>query len=184
MNRSPDHPTDDQLQEFIDNRERLPGIKEHLDSCPECREIFRVMNRMDGALKTLPPVSTGAEFTQSVMSRIGSGRSSPFLFRFFGSIAHLAGLVVVLGVMAATFLFTGVINRGQVEQGQTVVGEYMQQVGGTVGGAMTTFNGMLRKLFPFAFGSESGVIWLLVVIVVIVLALADRVVGRRFNSEF
>jgi anti-sigma factor RsiW len=183
MSQVLDHPTDDDLQGYIDDRDRFPRVREHLETCRRCREIDRILRRVDGGLRTLPHGVTGGEFTQTVMSRIAAARTSPFLFRLFGSLAHLVGLFAVLGAMVGVFLFTGVIDRGQVEHGGVMAQEYMDQIGGALAGGMIALTNTLRTLFPFAFGNESGLIWLLVAVVASALALADRVVGRRFVSR-
>jgi anti-sigma factor RsiW len=159
MNSIPDHPTDEQLQAFIDDRSGVPGVREHLDSCSRCREIFRVMNRIDGALRTLPPDTTGAEFTRAVLERIGSGPSSAMVFRMLGGMAHFLALFAVLAVMAGVFLFAGVIDAGQVQQGSSAA------------------------QLPFAFSGKSGTISLLVILVACALAVADRLVGRTFGAR-
>jgi anti-sigma factor RsiW len=180
MNSMPDHPTDEQLQAYIDDRTGVPGVREHLDSCARCREIFRLMNRVDGALRTLPPDTTGPEFTRMVMERIGSGPSSAVVFRMLGGMAHFLALFAVLAVMAGVFLFAGVIDAGQVQQGSSAAQQLMQQVGGSMENVLTTFNGALRK---FAFGGKSGTISLLVILVACALAVADRLLGRTFGAR-
>lgn len=183
MNSIPDHPTDEDLQACIDDRSSLPGVREHLDSCSRCRETFRVMNRLDSALRTLPSDATGPDFTRSVMERIGSGSSSAVVFRMLGGMAHVLALFAVLAVMAGVFLFAGVIDAGQVQQGSSAAQQMMQQVGGSMENALTAFNGALRKLLPFAFAGKSGTIWLVVILVACALAVADRLVGRRFGTR-
>jgi hypothetical protein len=183
MNRIADHPTDEQIQACIDDRSGLPGVRDHLDSCSRCREIHRVMDRVDTALRTHPTETTGAEFTRTVMERIGPGTSAAVVFRMLGGMAHFLALFAVLAVMAGVFLFAGVIDAGQVQQGSTAAQQFMQQLGGSMENVLRAFNGALRKLLPFAFGGKSGTISLLVILVACALAVADRLVGKTFGAR-
>ncbi len=183
MNSGLQHPTGDDLQELLDNRDRLPAVREHLESCPQCRELFRVLQRLDQGLTTLPHAAAPEDFTRRIMAGITGARSSPLLLRLFGGLAQLVGLAAVLGIMVGIFLFTGVIDQGEVQRGGSAAQQYMDRLGSVLSGGMASFTQALKTLLPFAFGNESGVLWVLVAVVATGLALADRLLGRRFVSR-
>jgi hypothetical protein len=183
MNSITQHPGDDALQAFIDDRNAAPGVREHLEVCPRCREITRMLGRLDTGLRELPLERTASSFTEDVMARIGPGGSASTAFRILGSIVHLLGLFAVLAVMVAIFLYTGVLEVGQVQEGGTAVQKLMESSGGAVSGGLAAFSAFVRRALPFAFLGKSGVISLLMVIVVACLAAADRVLGRRFLAR-
>ena len=179
----PQHPTDQQLQEYMDARHAVPGVREHLQSCPHCRQVLRVMARVEHGLKTLPPERTGEQFTESILARLQPGSSSPLLFRLLGSIASLVGLFLVLAVMLGVFLFTGVIEMGPVTEGGTKAQQVFQEAGGVVSAQVGAFTALLKEYLPFAFGTGSIGITLVVLLVVSALAIADRVFGKRYIAR-
>jgi|WetSurMetagenome_2_1015567.scaffolds.fasta_scaffold55207_3 hypothetical protein len=183
MSTMPEHPADEQLQAFLGDRNGAPGVREHLESCPHCRETFRVLARVDSALRTMPRERTGADFTRVVMDRVGAGSSSALVFRMLGGAAQVFALFAVLGIMTGVFLFAGIIDVDQVQQGSSAVQQMMQRVGGEMEGTLLSFNAGLRNLLPFFFGGKSGTISLLVILVACALAVADRLLGRNFRTR-
>lgn len=177
------HPTDEQIQEYIDARHAVPEVKEHMESCSRCRQVLRVMARVEHGLKTLPPERTREQFTESILARLRPGSSSPLLFRLLGSVASLVGLFIVLAVMLGVFLFTGVIEMGQVTEGGTKAQQIFQEAGGVVSAQVGALTALLKEYLPFAFGSGSIGITRVVLLVVSALAVADRVFGRRYIAR-
>jgi anti-sigma factor RsiW len=180
------HVTTDQLNLLIDGR--LPEseaylMSNHLASCDMCRSLHARLRDVDRALRGLPLETTSAEFTGRVMGLILTRRRSPVLFRILENVAYVFGLLIVLGVMTAAFLLTGVLDTQQVQLTRDVTEGFATRVWETVGSGVGDFSALLVTYFPFAFSGNGVSMVLFTVLAVGLLAGIDRFVLRSAQQR-
>ncbi len=147
--------------------------------CRDCRSAWESLARMDAALRALPLTTTDPAFTRSVMDRILAKQPLPFGFRLLEKLPYLFGLLIVLGVMVASFVMTGVIDTSELDRTKSVAGGLVNKAGETLDATISAVTAGLVHYLPFAFGKGSMSVAFFAVAVVIVLAAVDRLVGRK-----
>ena len=117
--RNTGHYTAEQFNVLLDGRMAAHDrqqMQDHLSACKECRSVFDSLSRIDAALRELPQVQTREDFTRSVMDRILAKKASPLAFRLLEKLPYIIGLVMVLGIMVASFIISGVFDKSQLGQ--------------------------------------------------------------------
>lgn len=180
------HCTSERLNLLLDAK-LAPGeekeMRDHLSTCRQCRRAFENLSRVDVALRDLPLITTGAGFTRSVMDRILAGPKSSFAFRVLERMSYVFGLTIVLGIMIAAFVLSGVFDQAGIEQTQGVASDVMGRAADTVANSIGVFTAWLVQYLPFAFGKGSMGVAFFAVAVVMMLAAVDRLVGRRILQK-
>ncbi len=179
-----DHITNEYLQLFLDGRlvpdERV-FVERHMQSCVQCRRAYQSLSLLDASLRVLPVERTKEDFTHLILTKLDISPQIPFLFRIVENLAYVFGLFLVLGIMLAAFLVTGVIDAKQVVETQSTashIGKSLMQQLDAFADGLTVF---LQSYMPFMFGSRSMKIAFMSTLIVGMLALFDRVLRRRFH---
>jgi predicted anti-sigma-YlaC factor YlaD len=186
MKRKNPHFTSEQFNLLLDGR--LTGVEEksirdHFSVCTDCRLAFENLARIDIVLKSLPVVETRPDFTRSLMDRILAVPKSPFLFRLLEKMSYVFGLLIVLGIMIAAFILSGVFEPPQIEQTKSVATGMVDKAGESLATSVGAFTSWLVKFIPFAFGKGSMSMAFFAISIVIMLAAVDRLIGRRMTEK-
>lgn len=176
------HYTPDQLQMAIDgslttNEQAM--IKDHVRTCIECGRAHAALLRVHRGMKKLPLEKTSSDFTRNVLVNLGIAPKSPLLFRLLEKSAYMFGLFIVLGIMLAAFVATGVIEMRQITEGGSYVRNLLTTSGGFADKGIGAFSNALKQYLPFAFGKGSMAISVFAMLVVAALAIADKLFGGR-----
>jgi hypothetical protein len=138
------------------------------------------LQRLDTSLRQVPLARVSPEFTRSVLSRLHLAPTSPLTFRVLEKAAYLFGLSIVLAIMLAAFVVTGVVEMGAVDQAQNSVQESLSAMGESVGSVVGSFSAWLKGYFPFAYAQGALSIAFFGSLILGALALVDRLLVRRF----
>jgi predicted anti-sigma-YlaC factor YlaD len=176
------HFTSEQFNLLLDGR--LSGgeektIRDHLSGCNDCRRAFENLERIDSALKDLPVVETGPDFARLLMDRILAPAKSPLMFRLLEKMSYVFGLLIVLGIMIAAFVLSGVLETTQIDETKSIATGIADKAGESLASSIGTFTTWLVQYVPFAFGKGSMSVAFFAVTIVMMLAVVDRLVGRR-----
>ena len=183
MNSRSNHCSSSQLNTYIDqslSQDEARVVDEHLHGCPECRRALRGIVDLDSALRSLPLVRVNPGFTNKVMGGLYLAPRSPFLFRALEKVSYAFGLFIVVAIMLAAFVLTGVIEMVQVAESQSVVSELVSKSGESLGVGFRTFGELLSKYWSSTFGKGTLGISSFIVIVVFAIATVDKLLARRF----
>jgi anti-sigma factor RsiW len=176
------HIPDEQLQALLDAtlaQDQSGIVLSHLEGCARCRRSMETLRRLNAGLSTLPLEHTSAAFTASLLHSLGIAGSRRRTLSVFENIAYLFALALVLGIVFAVFLWTGVIESAELTEGQSVVQELVGKGQSMIAGAVGSFQQWLGQFFPFVFGNGAMRITIAVVAIAIVLAMVDRAASRR-----
>ena len=172
------HLTGDALEEYLDGAmpaaERADAAR-HLASCPGCRERARELASLGGAIAALPREQLDARFTGELLEKLGVTGASRAL-SLAGWMAGVIGLAFVACVVLAVFMATGVVPSGAPGDQWVKLQEYWRQGGGWLTGGLGALGHWLDPLVP---ASPSLKTLLSAALVLAVLALCDRFLGRR-----
>jgi predicted anti-sigma-YlaC factor YlaD len=180
------HFTSEQFNLLLDGR--LTGgeekrMREHFSVCTECRVGFENLERLDSALKGLPVVETRPDFTRLLMDRILVAPKPSFAFRLLEKISYVFVLLIVLGIMIASFVVTGVFEKIQIDQTKSVATGIADKAGESLANSIGAFTSWLVQYIPFAFGRGSMSMAFFAISIVIMLAAVDRLIGRRLIQK-
>jgi hypothetical protein len=117
------------------------------------------------------------------MKRIPLKAETPLAFRMLERLAYVFALFVVLAVLGAVFVMTGVIGWGDVESGGTFFQEIFDESSGAMNAVLSTFGSWIAQYLPFAFGAGTLGITGAIVAVVILLAVLDGILGRKLMNR-
>ncbi len=177
-----DHLTNEELQSFIDGTlvpDEAPSLAAHLQVCAHCRTAHQSLRRLDGAMKSLPAENLGSEFTRNILARLNIVPQPSILFRVVENLAYVFGMMIVLGVMIAVFVLTGIIDSSQVAQTQSAIGNITEAITGRTSHFMESFAMALQSYLPFLFGDGNLKIAATGTCVVGLLAVLDRFLKKR-----
>ena len=180
------HYTAEQFNLLLDGRmsgREREEVRNHLSLCKSCQSAFDDLSRIDVALRGLPVPETRADFTRSVMNLIAARRPSPVVFRILEKVPYIIGLLIVLGIMVASFEVTGVFDRSQLDRTKTVASGVADKAGEALAASISGFTAWLVQYLPFAFGKGSMGVAFFVAAVVVMLAALDRWVGRKILQK-
>jgi anti-sigma factor RsiW len=176
------HYTLNQFNELVDGRlaaDEAQLMRHHIALCNECHAAFASLARIDTSLRNLPLERTSHDFTRLLMESALAAPKAPAMFRLLEKLSYVFGLLIVLGIMIASFVVTGVFDTTQVDQTRSVATGIANNVGEGLASSINRFTGLLVQYLPFAFGKGSMSIAFFAVLIVAMLAGVDRVVGRR-----
>lgn len=155
----------------------------HIGACTECRRTLEALGRINAAIRHLPLVETRPDFTRSTIDRILIAPKPSLLFRLLEKASYVFGMFIVLGLMVAAFVLTGVFSGSDIEQTRSVVTGMAASAGDGLSTTLNAFNGWLVRYLPFAFGKGSMSIAFFALMVLVMIAAVDRLVGRRVMSK-
>ena len=180
MTEGPVHCTNEQLQTLLDGR-LAAGEKErvqsHLRQCAPCAAGYTRLERLDAGLRRLPLAEAGAELTGRVMQGVMPPGHLSLAFRIVENLAYLFAALIVTGIMAVVFIVAGVIDSGQVTEGQGLVSTYAGAVSDWLVQAMHGGTVWLERYLPSTAGKNTLVFG---IAVLVGLGLLDRLLHRRF----
>ncbi len=177
-----EHLTNEQLQSVIDGmlpRDEATSVTAHLGICQRCRNASAALQRLDATLKNLPATDLGADFTRNVLTRLDIVQKSSVLFRVVENLSYVFGMMLVLGVMLAVFVLTGVIDSSQVSNTQTWLNNAGSAVGETTSHVVALFAAALQSYLPFIFGNGNLKIAVMGTAAVGMLVVLDKFLKRR-----
>lgn len=179
---SSEHLTNEQLQSFVDGM--LPANEAasatvHLRICSRCRNASAALRRLDMTLRNLPIANLGGDFTRNVLTRLDIVPKSPVLFRVVENLAYVFGMMIVLGVMLAVFVLTGVIDSTQVSNTQTFLNNAGDAVAEQTSHFVTSFASVLQSYLPFIFGNGNLKIAVMGTATVGMLVVLDKFLKRK-----
>ena len=174
------HCTSEQLHLLLDGQvedAERKTIAGHLQECPQCMAAYRGMEHLDRGLRALPVATASAGFTENLMDKVLPAGRLSLTFRIVENLAYLFAILIVTGIITVVFLATGVIDSGQVSEGQGIVSTYADATSSWMAEAVRGGTAWLERYFP----AKGGVnIMLFGIAILAVLALLDRVLHRRF----
>lgn len=177
------HCTTEQINALIDltlSDVEKQQVESHIAECAGCRQAVSVMRRIDVSVKHLPLERVSGDFTREVLAVLHLAPKSPLLFRLLEKGAYLFGLFIVLGAMLTVFVATGLVDTREVSRGEIIFRQVLSDAGGMMSSMMAGLSGLLAQYLPFMFDKGNISIVAAVIVVLGVLALADKVVGRKF----
>ncbi len=147
-------------------------------SVRHARPATIVLNGSTMVCADCPLAEASGEFTGRVMQGILPSGHLSLAFRIVENLAYLFAVLIVTGIMAVVFVFTGVIDSGQVSEGEGIVSTYVGARERLAGRrhcmeARPGWSGTCRpkagkNIMVFGIGVLAG------------LALLDRLLHRRF----
>jgi len=186
MDGEHNHCTIEQLQARVDGRlEEREGrdLEAHLRECARCREAVDGWLRLDRAMRRLPLVRAGNAFAYSVMARIRAEEKPSALDRSLSFIPYFLGLTIVLGIMGGIFWWAGVFERMEMSEGEE---RFMEYVGPLLSGfseGAQVLGDWIAAYLPFAVSDSVLQISLPAGFILVVVAVLDRMIGRRLLSK-
>ncbi|MBM2845921.1 MAG: hypothetical protein HW407_1233 [Bacteroidetes bacterium] len=177
------HCSSDQFHGYIDGRltqGEMQMVKRHLLVCPQCSTALETLQGIDRSLRRVPRAHVSEGFTEAVLSRLHLAPKSPLAFRVLEKVAYLFGLSIVLAIMLAAFVITGVVDIGAVNQTQSSVQQSLSAMGEGIDGLVGSLSTWLKAYFPFAYSKGTLSIAFFGSLIVAVLGVVDRVFVRRF----
>lgn len=179
---SGEHLTNGQLQSLVDGMlpsSEAAAVTAHLRICSRCRNASAGLQRLDTTLRNLPTAKLGSDFTRNVLTRLDIVPKSPVLFRVVENFAYVFGMMLVLGVMLAVFVLTGVVDSSQVSDTQTWLNNVGDGVGEYTSHFVGMFSSLLQSYLPFIFGNGNFKIAIMGTIAVGMLMVLDRFLKRK-----
>lgn len=179
---SSEHLTNEQLQSFVDGMlppNEAASVTVHLRICSRCRNAAAALQRLDTTLRNLPIANLGGDFTRNVLTRLDIVPKSPMLFQVVENLAYVFGMMIVLGVMLAVFVLTGVVDSSQVSNTQTLLNNASDEVAEQTAHFVASFASALQSYLPFIFGNGNLKIAIMGTITVGMLVVLDRFLKRR-----
>jgi len=177
------HLSGNEIQDYLDGgltSDARAEAEQHLYTCRQCRSLQSSLTEVDRALKSLPREQLDARFTRSVMSRLTAGQADSLSFKILEKLAYVFALFVVLAVLLAAFIFSGVIDARQVSDGQSRIQEFLSGSTSQMKSQVAAFSNLLAEYAPFVFGVGSLCMAGTIFAVVALLAVLDRFLVRRF----
>lgn len=180
------HLSSREIDEYLDGS--LPAgerdrATRHIGECPECAAVHRARSRFDHLARRLPVERAGRQFTADVMHALGIATVATTTFRVLEQFAYAFAMAIVLGVVAAIFVATGVISAGQVQTTQSAAGEAYQIVAGGMTGFLNTAGAFAVEYFPFITRSGSAGVFSLTMLVVLGLGIIDWRFGKYLRAR-
>ncbi len=176
------HYTSEQCNALLDGRLHGPeeqSLRNHIETCKDCRLAFESLARIDAAVRRLPALKVRPDFTRSVMEKVLTVPKSSLAFRFLEKLSYVFGLLIVLGIMIAAFVVTGAFEKTALGHTKTVATGMAEKVGESIAVSISGLTAWLVQYLPFAFGKGSMGVAFFAVAVVMMLAAVDKLVGKR-----
>ncbi len=177
-----DHPTSEELLQYLDAS--LPAAERtsvgtHLSECDSCARAAAEMERIGREVRRLPLEKTSPGFTASVLQEIGLGTSRRRQSRVLETAAAMAAMVMVAGLLLATFFVTGVLKENPDAGTQTAVDTILKSGGDALARGMSAVGTAVTPYCSFLFGKGVLGVSVAALAVLILLAIVDWIAGRR-----
>ncbi len=179
------HPSTPELFEFIDNRlskVETDKITAHLVVCAPCRQRAELERSMRQIVRHEPLLKAPAGLAALVMVNVAAPSRDPLVLRLLGKLGSFVAMLVVLAVIGFAIVQVSSVNN-QSDKTSSSITQIIAPLSEMYAKGMQTF--VHRTLTITEAIETTGDIqfWKTVFIVALtigVLAVADRVFGRRF----
>ncbi|WP_079504311.1 anti-sigma factor family protein [Mesobacillus jeotgali] len=155
----------DYMHEYLDDEipeEHEKILREHLQSCSDCQEYFRELNKAIALVQSTSHIQAPDDFTSRVMAGLPKEKKKTEIQRWFRSHPLLTAASLFLALMTASILSTWnedhqfsvskqpnllvendtvIVPEGEVVKGDVVVRNGKVKVEGEVQGNLTVING-------------------------------------------
>jgi hypothetical protein len=123
------------------------------------------------------------DFTRNVLAALSISPQTSVFFRIVEHLPYVFGLMIVVGVMLAAFVGTGVITLQQAAETETRLDRVWNSVDTALTVTATFINSVGLKYFSFLYSSGTARLVLMSVVSVGLLFLLDRFLKRRFLTH-
>jgi anti-sigma factor RsiW len=178
------HCTSADLQLLMDGRisgAEREKVHAHLQECVRCRMAYQSMAQLDRGLRKMPVAAASNAFTEKVMEKVVPSSHLPFAFRIVENLAYVFAALIVTGLVTTLFIATGVIDSGQVTEGQGKLSAYSSAAGSWLAQVIHGGTGWLERYFPLKAGTPH--VLLVGVGILAGFALLDRLLSRLFAQR-
>ncbi|RSD21175.1 anti-sigma factor family protein [Mesobacillus subterraneus] len=155
----------DYMHEYLDDEiteEHEKILREHLQSCTDCQEYFRELNKAIALVQSTSHIHAPDDFTSKVMAGLPKEKKRTGVQRWFRSHPLLTAASLFLALMAGSILTTWnedhqfsvskqpnlivendtvIVPEGEVVKGDVVVRNGKVKIEGEVQGNVTVING-------------------------------------------
>jgi anti-sigma factor RsiW len=180
------HLTMDRLNQYVDNRLDAIEASEvlvHLKECRACLRTHESLAKVDASLRVLPLEHVHADFTRNVLTALSISPQTSVFFRIVEHLPYVFGLMIVIGVMLAAFIGTGVIPLNPSTETETRLDRAWNALDHSLTATVTVMNSVGQKYFSFLYSSGTMRLVLMSVVSVGLMFLLDRFLGRRFLTR-
>ena len=155
------------MHEYLDGEilpEHKNALKDHLQTCHECRVHFQELEKSIALVKSISHVQTPDDFTQKVLMSLPKERKQVSVKRWFTRHPLIAAAGVFLLLMTASFFSTwkgedfsvtrnphliienntAIVPKGETIKGDIVVKNGDIQIDGKIDGSVTVINGEIK----------------------------------------
>jgi anti-sigma factor RsiW len=153
------------MHEYLDDEipeEHEKVLREHLQSCSDCQEYFRELNKSIALVQSTSHIQAPSDFTSKVMARLPKEKKKTEIQRWFRSHPLLTAASLFLALMTGSILTTWneehqfsvskqpnlvvendtvIVPEGEVVKGDVVVRNGKVKIEGEVQGNVTVING-------------------------------------------
>ena len=171
------HLSDNEIQEFIDNRLPVHQATEfatHVEECSYCSGRIQSFAELNRRMKDISPARVSPDFTSQVMRRIGIKEAPSFAWNVLTNLAPFILVTIVLVIIVTALNAAGTFATPQYTQ--TI--QSTQQVYSTVTKELaSTSQGMnewMNKIFPFKLTDDGRFLTLFVICFFSAIGLMDK----------
>ncbi|MGA9228438.1 MAG: anti-sigma factor [Mesobacillus sp.] len=153
------------MHEYLDDEipeEHEKVLREHLQSCNDCQEYFRELNKSIALVQSTSHIQAPSDFTSKVMAGLPKEKKKTEIQRWFRSHPLLTAASLFLALMTGSILTTWneehqfsvskqpnlvvendtvIVPQGEVVKGDVVVRNGKVKIEGEVQGNVTVING-------------------------------------------
>lgn len=153
------------MHEYLDDEipeEHEKVLREHLQSCTDCQEYFRELNKSIALVQSTSHIQAPSDFTSRVMAGLPKEKKKTEIQRWFRSHPLLTAASLFIALMAGSILTTWneehqfsvskqpnlvvendtvIVPQGEVVKGDVVVRNGKVKIEGEVQGNVTVING-------------------------------------------
>ncbi|NKE07934.1 MULTISPECIES: anti-sigma factor family protein [Mesobacillus] len=157
----------DYMHEYLDeeiSEEHEKVLREHLQSCKDCQEYFRELNKAIALVQSTSHIQAPEDFTSKVMAGLPKEKKKTEIQRWFRSHPLVTAASLFLALMTASIFSTWnedhqfsvskqpnlvvendtvIVPEGEVVKGDVVVRNGKVKIDGEVQGNVTVINGEL-----------------------------------------
>lgn len=169
------HLTPNQLQDYAEGVAMdRNNLEIHVRRCPDCMAKLDTIRKLDTVLRSVPLDRVSTSFTEKVMKQLGIKEAPSFAWTIFKNLAPLFALTLVVGIALVALKFSGVFQGTGVGQSVEASRSVYTSLSSNIAVGVTTFNGWLARIFPFAFAKSRYGLTVFLIAFFGVIALMDK----------
>ncbi|HLX11893.1 MAG TPA: hypothetical protein VKS81_03690 [Bacteroidota bacterium] len=174
------HPSEIELQQFVDAKRHDESMNEHLRTCYACTRKVRVCEKNDRMVALALRVKGPAGIEEKILRRLGISEAPSLAWIVLKNLAPALGLLIVAGSIIAIFYLTGVLQQSELKTPADATSATYAHFAQTVNAGSTSVTRWLHATLPFLFGAKGISITLFFVVFFLILVLLDRYVMMPF----